>query len=152
MSLTVLTDGQIRMLLESLTPDELFSFQSSLKEALHDYSTGTQGIDEAIHQPDRTSVHSSRTGCTTLFMPSCSASGHGIKGWQKRVIKQDPPPLFFCFLQDKPKHALTNIQSSLSRPPKTPTPPHLSPSSPLPAPSLSSLRRARRSACCTPAR
>ena len=81
MSLAVLTDSQIKDLLENLTLDELEGFRESLKAALHEYSTGTQAVDDGdIHQPLRTSIKSGRTGATTLFMPSSSASGVGMKG------------------------------------------------------------------------
>lgn len=81
MSLSVLTDEQIKSLLESMTVDELESFYTDLKSALHDYSVGSQSDgDPDIHQPHRTSVNSSRTGATTLFMPSSSPAGVGVKG------------------------------------------------------------------------
>ena len=82
MSLTVLADGQINSLLENLTVGELESFRAVLEEALYDYSNSTQYMDNnsMLHQPVRTSVHSNITGTTTLFMPSCSAAGHGVKG------------------------------------------------------------------------
>src|SRR5262245_10886200 len=81
MSLSVLTDEQICFLLENLTLEELESFREELKSALHEYSNGTQSIDvDCIHQPERTSIHSHATGATTLFMPSASPAGHGVKG------------------------------------------------------------------------
>lgn len=81
MSLTVLSDEEIRGLLESLTREEAEGLAFSLKSALHEYSTGTQSIEAGlIHQPDRTSIHSNKTNATTLFMPSCSTKGHGVKG------------------------------------------------------------------------
>ncbi|KAK3381574.1 ornithine cyclodeaminase [Podospora didyma] len=77
---SVLTDDQIRELLENLTVDELEEFRAELKAALHQYSTGTQAPDESsVNQPERTSIHSAETGATTLFMPSCSPAGHGVK-------------------------------------------------------------------------
>lgn len=81
MSFTVLKDEEIKLLLESLTIDELESFYTDLKSALHDYSNGIQssGTSE-IHQPHRQAVSSSTTGATTLFMPSSSAAGVGVKG------------------------------------------------------------------------
>ncbi|RYC63281.1 hypothetical protein CHU98_g2916 [Xylaria longipes] len=80
MSLTVLPDEAIRELLENLTRDEAERFQDVLKSALHEYSTATQAIEENLyHQPPRTSSYSDRTGATTLFMPSNSPVGHGIK-------------------------------------------------------------------------
>ena len=81
MSLAVLTDAQIKALLEDLTLDELESFRNALKATLHEYSTSTQAVDDSeIHQPQRTSITSSRTGATTLFMPSSSRYGVGVKG------------------------------------------------------------------------
>jgi hypothetical protein len=79
MTLTILTDDQIRSLLENLTPAELEGFRGALASALHEYSTGIKG-ETSIHQPERLSVHSNATGATTLFMPSCNPTGHGIKG------------------------------------------------------------------------
>lgn len=81
MSLTVLPDEVIEQLLENLTRDEAERFQDVLKSALHEYSTAAQAIDAGLyHQPGRTSSHSDRTGATTLFMPSTSPVGHGVKG------------------------------------------------------------------------
>ncbi|KAH8167615.1 hypothetical protein CIB48_g616 [Xylaria polymorpha] len=80
MSLTVLPDEVIEQLLENLTRDEAERFQDVLKSALHEYSTAAQAIDAGLyHQPGRTSSHSDRTGATTLFMPSTSPVGHGVK-------------------------------------------------------------------------
>ncbi|KAI1205014.1 ornithine cyclodeaminase [Annulohypoxylon truncatum] len=80
MSLTVLSDEQIRCLLENLSREEAEGFIYTLRNALHEYSTGTQSIaDGVVHQPERTSVHSNTTGATTLFMPSYSALGHAVK-------------------------------------------------------------------------
>ncbi len=83
MSLTILSDEQIRALLESLSREEAEAFVGSLKSALHEYSTGTgqQNIDaELVHQPERTAIYSKATGATTLFMPSANANGHAVKG------------------------------------------------------------------------
>ncbi|KAI0888211.1 ornithine cyclodeaminase [Annulohypoxylon maeteangense] len=80
MSLTVLSDEQIRYLLENLSHEEAGRFMETLQNALHEYSTGTQSIaDGVVHQPERTSVHSNTTGTTTLFMPSYSTLGHAVK-------------------------------------------------------------------------
>ena len=91
MSLSILTDDQIRLLLESLTVEELEGFREDLKSALHQYSTGTQAFNDGIvHQPHRTSVENS--GVTTLFMPSCSPAGHGIKGKNLHFHQPWSPP------------------------------------------------------------
>ncbi|KAI1200203.1 UbiD family decarboxylase [Nemania serpens] len=80
MSLAVLSDEVIRNLLENLTREEAEGFQDALSNALHEYSTGTQSIDAGLyHQPERSSAYSDRTGATTLFMPSFSPIGHGVK-------------------------------------------------------------------------
>lgn len=91
MSLSVLTDEQITGLFESLTVEELEVFNQDLKEALHDYSVGGQSAEDAdIQMPHRQSISSSRTGATTLFMPSGSLAGLGVKGEDTSAA---PPPL-----------------------------------------------------------
>ncbi|KAK1832509.1 putative ornithine cyclodeaminase [Podospora conica] len=87
MTLSVLSDDQIRSLLENLTADELAEFQQELRNALHEYSKSTQTnhVDDG-QQLERTSVHSKETGATTLFMPSSSSAGNGVK-----VITLTPP-------------------------------------------------------------
>ncbi|KAK3956712.1 hypothetical protein QBC32DRAFT_249947 [Pseudoneurospora amorphoporcata] len=80
MTFSILTDDEIKSLLNKLTIDELESFRKNLRDALHEYSTGAQAPGQAlIHQPERTVVRSGVTGATTLFMPSCSPAGHGVK-------------------------------------------------------------------------
>lgn len=81
MTFSILTDDEIKSLLDNLTLDELESFRENLRDALHVYSTGAHTPGQAlIHQPERTVVRSGITGATTLFMPSCSPAGHGVKG------------------------------------------------------------------------
>lgn len=82
MPLTILKDDEIAAMLNVLTVDELESFRTALKQALYEYSTGMQGLQEGddIQQPPRTSVTSPVTGGTTLFMPSCNTHGIGMKG------------------------------------------------------------------------
>ena len=91
MTLTVLTDDQIRSLLENLKAVELEGFRVALASALHEYSTGGKGAETAIHQPERISVHSTATGATTLFMPSCSSAGNGVKGNTYSSYTNYPP-------------------------------------------------------------
>ncbi|KAI1327424.1 UbiD family decarboxylase [Xylariaceae sp. FL0255] len=80
MSLNVLSDETIRSLLESLSRDEIEGFTHALKCALHEYSMDTQQIESNFYnQPERTSTYSEATGATTLFMPSVSPVGHGVK-------------------------------------------------------------------------
>ncbi|KAK8045020.1 UbiD family decarboxylase [Apiospora rasikravindrae] len=80
MSLTVLSDDDIRNILESLTSSEAEALADQMRSALREYSTGTQNIDAGlIHQPERTVVQSNATNATTLFMPSINADGHAVK-------------------------------------------------------------------------
>ncbi|KAK7753173.1 hypothetical protein SLS62_004906 [Diatrype stigma] len=80
MSLAILTDDQIRALLESLSHEEAETLLHKLRRALHDYSTGQQHIDAGlVHQPERTVIHSEVTGRRTLFMPSVNVDGHAVK-------------------------------------------------------------------------
>ncbi|KAK4100535.1 NAD(P)-binding protein [Parathielavia hyrcaniae] len=90
MTLTVLTDEQIRALLENLTVAELESFRVALASALHEHSAGIQG-ETSPHQPERVSVHSTATGATTLFMPLHNSSGHGVKGQNASTTTDSPP-------------------------------------------------------------
>ena len=80
MSLTVLTDSDIKHLLQDLTLKDLERFQDQMRRSLHEYSTGTQDDDCcSLHQPRRT-VLESKQKRTTLFMPSTSSAGIGMKG------------------------------------------------------------------------
>jgi hypothetical protein len=104
MTLTVLTDEQIRTLLEALTASELEGFSDALASALHEYATGANDQASA-HQPERISVQRKTTGATTLFMPSCSSAGNAVKGIypppNPHPSPHNPhprPPFFFVFL------------------------------------------------------
>ncbi|KAH7020931.1 uncharacterized protein B0I36DRAFT_367405 [Microdochium trichocladiopsis] len=91
MSLTVLSDGQIQTLLESLDREDTNAFKFGLKSALHAYSTGQQtGGGPSIDQPERTITHSEGNGTTTLFMPSCAPNGHGVKVVTLSSANADP--------------------------------------------------------------
>jgi hypothetical protein len=80
MPLTVLSDSDVKELLDSLTRADVEDLQQSLRRALHDYSTGTQDNDAcSSQQPERIS-HVSPNGLTMLFMPSTSSTGVGMKG------------------------------------------------------------------------
>ncbi|KAF7875089.1 hypothetical protein EAF04_002261 [Stromatinia cepivora] len=79
MPLTVLTDSDIKHLLQDLTLKDLEAFQDQMRRALHEYSTGTQEDDCcSLHQPRRT-VLESKHKRTTLFMPSTASAGIGMK-------------------------------------------------------------------------
>lgn len=80
MTLTVLSDDQVRDILETLSLDELEDFRKTLADALHAFSTdlGTDGLG-VFQQPHRVSTLHPDTRATTLYMPSCGPSGMGCK-------------------------------------------------------------------------
>jgi hypothetical protein len=86
MPLTVLTDTDVKTMLSNLTREDVEYLQSSLSRALHEYSTGTslEGCASG-NQPERTVIESHR-GNTTLFMPSTSSTGIGMKGKPRRYL------------------------------------------------------------------
>ncbi|KAI9806774.1 MAG: hypothetical protein M1825_006231 [Sarcosagium campestre] len=77
--LTVLSDGDVRTLLYSLTTNDIINIQVNLAEALHTYSTGTQEESAcSINQPERVAL-TVEGGATTLFMPASTGDVTGIK-------------------------------------------------------------------------
>lgn len=88
MTFTVLTDDQVKDILETLTLDELDDFRQVLSSALHEFSNSTETEDggDVYQQPHRITTFHSGTKATTLFMPSCGPEGMGCKGkfysWQ----------------------------------------------------------------------
>ncbi|KAG6219486.1 hypothetical protein E4U26_007258 [Claviceps purpurea] len=80
MALTVLTDSQVKDILEDLTIDELDEFRLVLSSALHEFSNSTEAVGEDVYQqPFRTSTVHSATKATSLYMPSCGPEGMGCK-------------------------------------------------------------------------
>src|SRR5690606_1297402 len=81
MALTVLTNNQVRSVLDNLSQDQFYGFQATLSRALHEYSTNPKTAEDGLYrQPPRTHYSNLRTGATTLFMPSIGPNGMGIKG------------------------------------------------------------------------
>src|SRR2546421_8497724 len=81
-SLTVLTDDDVRSILHSLTRSDVVDLQSSLAEALHTYSTGTQDDTAcSLNQPKRIAIPANSGSKTTLFMPANAGRevGMGVK-------------------------------------------------------------------------
>lgn len=81
--LTILSDSEVKKILHSLTKGEIEELQQALRKSLSDYSTAKQSEDEdAVTQPERTVIESNKENgkSTTLFMPSTSAEGLGMKG------------------------------------------------------------------------
>lgn len=81
--LTILPDSDVKRILHSLTKSEIEGLQQALRKSLIDYSTAKLSEDEyALTQPERTVIESEKSNgkSTTLFMPSTSAEGLGMKG------------------------------------------------------------------------
>lgn len=79
MTLTVLTDEDVNRILHSFTKDDILELQESLGDALHWYSTSSDGADCCSNfQPERTHLKR-KDGSTTLFMPASGLTGQGIK-------------------------------------------------------------------------
>jgi len=79
MPLTVLSDSNVKQILNSLTKEEVETLQTGLRDSLHEYSTATNSSGAAaVNQPKRT-VLESNNGTTSLFMPSTSSTGIGMK-------------------------------------------------------------------------
>ncbi|KAL2755949.1 hypothetical protein ACRALDRAFT_1070882 [Sodiomyces alcalophilus JCM 7366] len=95
MSLTVLTDEQIRVILENLTLDEYDGFGQSMTRTLHEYSSKNKQApeDDSYHQPHRVSTQNHTTGATTLYMPSCSPLGMGCKVVTLSSSDSTKPPI-----------------------------------------------------------
>ncbi|KAK2627317.1 hypothetical protein QTJ16_003283 [Diplocarpon rosae] len=79
MPLTVLSDENVKEILHNLTRDDVATLQVAMRDALHEYATGTMTGACAYNQPNRTVVESAQNSTTTLFMPSISTSSIAIK-------------------------------------------------------------------------
>ncbi|XP_044716221.1 NAD(P)-binding domain [Hirsutella rhossiliensis] len=80
MALTVLSDEQVRVLLEGLSLDELEEFRHVLASALHEFSTNAEADESGFYQqPHRTTTLHPASRATTLYMPSCGPQGMGCK-------------------------------------------------------------------------
>ncbi|KAL2075824.1 hypothetical protein VTL71DRAFT_767 [Oculimacula yallundae] len=80
MPLTILSDENVKELLNNLTKDDVATLQFAMQDAIHEYATGTTNSGAcADNQPSRTVIESASNGTTTLFMPSISSSSLGVK-------------------------------------------------------------------------
>ncbi|KOS23246.1 Uncharacterized protein ESCO_003834 [Escovopsis weberi] len=78
--LTVLSEENVRNILENLTLDELDEFRDVLSESLHDFSTNAHAAAVGLwQQPHRITTLHPDTQATTLYMPSCGPLGMGCK-------------------------------------------------------------------------
>lgn len=81
MPLTVLSDDQVKAILESLSLDELEEFRHALAGALHEFSTSIAADEQGVYQqPHRITTLHPASHATTLYMPSCGPAGMGCKG------------------------------------------------------------------------
>ena len=79
MPLTVLSNHDVSRLLHSLTKDDIEALQTQLADALHWYSTSADANEYGSdYQPEKIKLNR-KDGSTTLFMPSCSCNGQGVK-------------------------------------------------------------------------
>lgn len=79
MPLTVLSNHDVSRLLHSLTKPDIEALQTQLADALHWYSTSADANEYGSdYQPERIKLNR-KDGSTTLFMPSCSCNGQGVK-------------------------------------------------------------------------
>ncbi|PMD59195.1 NAD(P)-binding protein [Hyaloscypha bicolor E] len=109
MSLTVLSDANVKQILNNLTKDEVETLQAGLRHSLHEYSTGTNNSGAAaINQPKRTVLESS-TGTTSLFMPSTSTTGIGMK-----VVTLAAPPSYTTNECSVPENKDTTPQGAIT--------------------------------------
>ncbi|KAK5987858.1 hypothetical protein PT974_11993 [Cladobotryum mycophilum] len=80
MTLTVLTDDEVKNILENLTLDELDEFRHALAESLHEFSTDAHAAAIGLYQqPHRITTLHPDSLATTLYMPSCGPAGMGCK-------------------------------------------------------------------------
>lgn len=80
MTLTLLSDEEVKTILENLTREELDGFRQTLAEALHEFSTNPRGDpEEPYQQPPRITTQHAASKATTLYMPSCGPQGMGCK-------------------------------------------------------------------------
>ena len=62
------------------TKEEVERLQAAMSDALYEYATGTTNSGAAEQNQPKRTVLESANGTTTLFMPSTSSTGIGIKG------------------------------------------------------------------------
>lgn len=84
MTFIVLSDDQVKDVLENLTVDELDEFRHVLSSALHEFSTNPKNTPvEPYQQPPRITTLHPTSKATTLYMPCAGPEGMGCKGKQK---------------------------------------------------------------------
>ncbi|KAK5958242.1 hypothetical protein OHC33_000084 [Knufia fluminis] len=91
MSLSVLTDSDVKEILQNLTYDDVIDLQKTLGDALHGYSTGdTNASCCASFQPERTVLK--KKDVTSLFIPSSAGDAIGVKVVTMQTPVSTKPP------------------------------------------------------------
>lgn len=81
MPFTVLSDANVRDVLDTLSKEDVLNMHMALADALHSYSTATDTDNSgcsATNQPNRMSMPL-KNGSTTLVMPATSDNALGVK-------------------------------------------------------------------------
>lgn len=120
--LTVLTDGEVKSILHSLTKAEVVVLQEALRKSLSDYSTAKQTQDDrSMAQPARTVIETEKENgkSTTLFMPATSSEGLGVKGMVRILFSTSQKNTFFLdsphFLVDR-EEARADVRTVVTLP------------------------------------
>jgi ornithine cyclodeaminase/alanine dehydrogenase-like protein (mu-crystallin family) len=143
MPLTVLTDEDVNRILHSFTKEDILELQESLGDALHWYSTSSDGADCCSNfQPERTQLKR-KDGSTTLFMPASGLTGQGIKVVNINATDENAsaspglPDLSRLSLDTQ--HSRSSSKSSLTTPQSASTPTTASSVSSFPASTTASV-------------
>lgn len=80
MSLQILSNDNVNKLLHSFTKDDILALQESLADALHWYSTSSDGNNDCCsdYQPEQTTLKR-KDGSTTVYLPASGITGQGVK-------------------------------------------------------------------------
>jgi ornithine cyclodeaminase/alanine dehydrogenase-like protein (mu-crystallin family) len=124
MALTILTDADVKLLLHSLTRDDIIRIQQSLGDAMHYYSVGDEPIRAtsstscaAGYQADRVSIKR-KDGSTTLFMPGATQEGIGIKVVTLSETKEGGNLPTLDALTESSRSSLSNLSLTSSGSPR----------------------------------
>ncbi|USW52309.1 Putative ornithine cyclodeaminase/mu-crystallin, NAD(P)-binding domain superfamily [Septoria linicola] len=86
MPLQILSDRDVSKILHSFNREDILELQATLADALHWYSTSSDGSDCCSdYQPERSTLKR-KDGSTTLYLPASGITGQGVK-----VVNIVPP-------------------------------------------------------------
>lgn len=80
MPLQILSNDDINKILHSFTKDDILALQETLADALHWYSTSSDGNNDCCsdYQPEQTTLKR-KDGSTTVYLPASGITGQGVK-------------------------------------------------------------------------